>query len=161
MEPARHTKYLNETNAPVILEVAKAISAHLELSDVLGALVETLKPMVQFDSIGVVVRDGDYAKLHSLFIQGVQREGQESVQSMLDRKASDLHIEPLRTRVPIRDHHMSVIMANREPYVCSDVERQRRFLRDDDFLKYGIRSYIALPLTKHGELIGVVDFLSV
>src|SRR5262245_18230906 len=35
------------------------------------------------------------------------------------------------------------------------------FLRDDDFLKYGIRSYVALPLMKHGELIGVVDFLSV
>ena len=35
------------------------------------------------------------------------------------------------------------------------------FSRDDDFLNYGIRSYVALPLTKHGELIGVVDFLSV
>ena len=36
----------------MILEVAKAISAHLELSDVLGALITTLKPMVEFDSIG-------------------------------------------------------------------------------------------------------------
>ena len=81
MEPARLTKYMNEANAPVILEVAKAINAHLELSDVLGALVTTLKPMVQFDSIGVVVRDGDYAKLHSLYIEGVQREGHESVQT--------------------------------------------------------------------------------
>ena len=85
----------NSLNAPVILEVAKAISAHLELSDVLGALHTTLKPMVQFDAIGVVVRDGDYAKLHSLYIQGFQREGHESVQSMLERKASDLKLEPL------------------------------------------------------------------
>jgi formate hydrogenlyase transcriptional activator len=161
MQPARIGKYANETNAPVILEVAKAISAHLELSDVLGALVATLKPMVEFDSIGVVVRDRDYAKLHSLFIEGVEREGHESVQSMLDRKASDLHIEPLRTRIPIRDHHMSVILATGQPYVCADVEAQRRFPRDDDFFKYGIRSYVALPLTKHGELIGVVDYLSV
>src|SRR5689334_7578458 len=133
MQPARIGKYANETNAPVILEVAKAVSAHLELSDVLGALVTTLKPMVEFDSIGVVVRDGEYAKLHSLYIEGVRRETHESVQSLLERKASDLNIEPLPTRIPIRDHHMSIIMSSGEPYVCADVQSQRRFLRDDDF----------------------------
>jgi formate hydrogenlyase transcriptional activator len=160
MHPAKLGKYENESNAPVILEVAKAISAHLELSDVLGALVATLKPMVEFDSIGVVVRDGDYAKLHSLYIEGIQREGHESVQSIVARKASDLNVEPLRTRIPLGDHHMSVIVKSRQPYMCDDVQTQRRFLRDDDFLKYGVRSYIAMPLTKHGELIGVVDYLS-
>jgi formate hydrogenlyase transcriptional activator len=154
-------KYQNETNAPVILEVAKAISAHLELSDVLGALVSTLKPLVQFDSIGVVVRDGEYAKVHSLHIEGFRREGRESVQSMIERKASDLNIEPLRTRIPIKDHHMSVIIESGQPYVRANLETQRRFLRDDDFLKYGIHSYVALPLMKHGEVLGVVDFLSV
>ena len=148
------------TNSSVILEVAKAINVHLELSDVLGALHTTLKPMVQFDAIGVVVRDGDYAKLHSLYIQGLQREGHESVQSMLERKAFDLNLEPLSARIPINDHYLSAVLKSGEAYVCADVENQRRFRRDDDFLKYGIRSYIALPLTKHGELLGVVDFVS-
>src|SRR5262245_3050814 len=161
MQPAKFAKYPHVTDAPVILEVAKAISAHLELSDVLGALITTLKPMVEFDSVGVVVRDGDHAKLHSLYIEGLRRGDHESVQSMLERKASDLHIEPVRARIPINDHHMSAIMRSGQPYVCSDVEAQRRFLRDDDFLKYGIRSYVALPLMKHGELIGVVDYLSI
>ena len=160
MQPVSLTDDSKKTNAPVILEVAKAISAHLELSDVLGALVTTLKPLVQFDSIGIVVREGEYAKLHSLHIEGLHREGHESVQSMLERKASDLQIEPLQARIPISKHHMSAIIDSGEPYVCSDVETQRRFLRDDDFLKYGIHSYVALPLMKHGELIGVVDFLS-
>ncbi|HVQ65618.1 MAG TPA: sigma 54-interacting transcriptional regulator [Terriglobia bacterium] len=160
MRPVSLTDDSKKANAPVILEVAKAISAHLELSDVLGALVTTLKPLVQFDSIGIVVREGEYAKLHSLHIEGLHREGHESVQSMLERKASDLQIEPLQARIPISKHHMSAIIDSGEPYVCSDVETQRRFLRDDDFLKYGIHSYVALPLMKHGELIGVVDFLS-
>ena len=160
MRPVSFTDDSKKTNAPVILEVAKAISAHLELSDVLGALVTTLKPLVQFDSIGIVVREGEYAKLHSLHIEGLHREGHESVQSMLERKALDLQIEPLQARIPISKHHMSAIIDSGEPYVCSDVETQRRFLRDDDFLKYGIHSYVALPLMKHGELIGVVDFLS-
>src|SRR5262245_15281713 len=146
MEPARLSKYANETNGPVILEVAKAISAHLDLSDVLGALIATLKPMVGFDSVGVVVLDGDYAKLHSLYLERVQREGHESVQSVLQRAASELHIEPLQAKIPISDHHLSVVMRSRRPYVCEDVETQRRFPRDDDFLKYGIRSYVALPL---------------
>jgi formate hydrogenlyase transcriptional activator len=150
----------NALNAPVILEVAKAISAHLELSDVLGALHTTLKPMVQFDAIGVVVRDGDYAKLHSLYIQGLQREGHETVQSMLERKASELKLEPLSARVPINDHYLSAVLKSGRAYICADVEKQRKFRRDDDFFKYGIRSYIALPLTKHGELLGVVDFVS-
>jgi formate hydrogenlyase transcriptional activator len=160
MQPARLVDDPNKTSAPVILEVAKAISAHLELSDVLSALTAALKPLVHFDSIGIVVRDGDYAKLHSLHIEGLQREGHESVQSMVDRKATDLNIEPLQARIPISDHHMSVVMKSGQPYVCTDVETQRRFARDDDFLKYGIKSYAALPLMKHGELIGVVDFVS-
>ena len=160
MQPARFNDQSRETSAQVILEVAQAISAHLELSDVLKALVTRLRPMVEFDSIGVVVRDGDYAKLHSLHIEGLHREASESVQSMLARKASDLNIEPLKTKIHISQHHMSVIMESRRPYVCSDVETQRRFVRDDDFLKYGVRSYVGLPLMKHGELIGVVDFLS-
>src|SRR5262249_38327971 len=129
-------------------------------SDVLGAMVATLKPMVQFEAIGVVVRDGDFAKLHSLHIEGQHREGHESVQSMVERKATSLKIEPLPTRVPINEHPMSAIMKSGGPYVCADVETERRFGRDDDFLKYGIHSYVAMPLMKHGELIGVVDYLS-
>jgi formate hydrogenlyase transcriptional activator len=160
-KPATPGKYVGEANAAVILEVAKAIGAYLELSDVLGALITTLKPIVEFGAVGIVVRDGEYAKLHSFCTEGAQPEHHDSVQRLLERYASDLDIEPLRTRIPINDHHFSVIMSSREPYVCADVETQRRFLTDDDFLKYGIRSYVALPLTKRGELIGVVDFLSV
>ena len=160
MQSARMSDESRKTSAPVIIEVAKAISVHLDLTDVLAAMVATLKPLVQFDSIGIVVRDGEYAKLHSLHIEGLHRQENETVQSMVERKASDLNIKPLQARIPIGEHHMSVILRTGDPYVCTDVEAQRRFLRDDDFIKYGIRSYLALPLKKHGELIGVVDFLS-
>jgi formate hydrogenlyase transcriptional activator len=160
MQPARIGDEIRKTSAPVILEVAKAISVHLDLTDVLAAMVATLKPLVQFDSIGIVVRDGEYAKVHSLHIEGLHRQGNETVQSLLERKASALNIEPLQARIPISEHHMSVILTSGEPYVCTDVESQRRFQRDDEFIKYGIQSYLALPLKKHGELIGVVDFLS-
>jgi len=149
-KPATPGKYIGEANAAVILEVAKAIGAYLELSDVLGALITTLRPIVEFGAVGIVIRDGEYAKLHSFCTESAQPKHHDSVQRQLERYASDL--EPLRTRRPINHHHFSVIISSREPYVCADVETQRRFLTDDDFLKYGIRSYVALPLTKTGRI---------
>jgi formate hydrogenlyase transcriptional activator len=152
---------VHDASAQVILDVAKAISAHLELTDVLEALIERLRPTVAFDAVSVVVLDGDHAKLQSLYIQGIERKSRESLQSLLARSIADRNIEPLEPRIPVSQHHMSVVMKTLQPYVCSDVEAQRRFPRDDDFLKRDIRSYIALPLMKLGKLIGVVDFLSV
>jgi formate hydrogenlyase transcriptional activator len=161
MNATGSAKYGAETSAQILLDVAKAISAHLELSDVLETLISRLEPMVHFDAIGVVVLDGDYARLHSLHIEGMNRKAGESIQSIVSRKASDLKIEPLQTRIHVKQHHMSVVKETMRPYVCTDVASQRTFPRDDDFLKHGIRSYIGLPLIERGELIGVVDFLSV
>jgi formate hydrogenlyase transcriptional activator len=160
MTPASTSSGTQETSAHIILEVAKAISSHLDLTDVLEALVASIKPTVAFDAVSVVVLDGEHAKLQSLHIEKLVRKSNESVQSLLQRSIADTDIDPLATRVHVSQHHMSVVMKTLQPYVCTDVEVQRRFARDDDFLKRDIRSYIALPLMKHGELIGVVDFLS-
>jgi len=160
MNPASLGNAATETSAQVILEVAKAISAHLELTDVLEALIARLKPTVAFDAVSVVVLDGEYAKLQSLYIEGLERKSHESVSSILARSIADRNIEPLEARIHVSQHHISVMMKSPRPYVCTDVEAQRRFARDDDFLKRDIRSYIALPLMKQGKLIGVVDFLS-
>jgi formate hydrogenlyase transcriptional activator len=160
MNPARLGNDARETSVQVILEVAKAIGSHLELTDVLQALLAHLKPTVAFEAVSVVVLDGDYAKLQSLYIEGLERRSHESVQSMLARSIADRNIRPLEARIHVSHHHMSLMMKTLEPYVCTDVEAQRRFERDDDFLRRDIRSYIALPLMKQGKLIGVVDFLS-
>jgi formate hydrogenlyase transcriptional activator len=37
---------------------------------------------------------------------------------------------------------------------------EKRFPLDENLLKYGVRSYISLPLLKNGALLGVVDFVS-
>jgi formate hydrogenlyase transcriptional activator len=140
--------------------VAKAISAHLELSDVLEALIEQLRPLVRFDAIGVVVIDGEYARLHTVHIESMNREAGESAQSIVARKAADLNVEPLKTRMPVSQTPLAVIRETLKPYVCSNVEVQRRFARDEEFLKFGIRSYILLPLMRRGDLIGAVNFLS-
>ena len=161
MNAARSGNEASESSARVILDVSKAISAHLELTDVLEALIAGLKPTVAFDAVSVVVLDREYARLQSLYIEGLERKSHESVQSILARSMADKDIKPLEARIHVSQHHMSIVMKTLQPYICTDVEAQRRFARDDDFLKRDIRSYIALPLMKQGKLIGVVDFLSI
>jgi hypothetical protein len=72
MNPASLRNDPGETNSHVLLEVAKAISSHLELTDVLEALSARLKPTVAFDAVSVVVLDGEYAKLQSLYIEKLE-----------------------------------------------------------------------------------------
>jgi len=50
---ARLSSDVIESNAQVILEVAKAIGARLELSDLLAALTATLKPIVHSDAVSI------------------------------------------------------------------------------------------------------------
>ena len=70
----------------------------------------------------------------------------------------------LRSEHPLRlalsDHPVSEMMHLVQPYVCADVETQRRFGHDENCLKHGFRSYISLPLIKQGDVIGVIEFLS-
>jgi formate hydrogenlyase transcriptional activator len=153
--------HVNDANAQVILDVAKAIGAHLDVSDVLEALATRLKPMIHFDAVCVAVLEGEYTRVHSIHIEGVTRKAGESAQSVLARSASDKNIEPSKMKKHLSEHHMSAVVESRRPYICTDVETQQRFKADEELVKYGVRSYISLPLLKHGDLIGVVEFLSI
>jgi hypothetical protein len=63
-----------EANAQIILKVAKAIGALLDLSDVLAALVETLKPMVHFDAVSIGILEGKEVRLYSTYIEDLPRK---------------------------------------------------------------------------------------
>ena len=63
-------------------------------------------------------------------------------------------------RQPLSEHHVSEVLSTREPYVCTDLQLQKRFAEDERLLQYGVRSYVSLPLLKRGDIIGTVDFIS-
>src|SRR5215831_19536657 len=65
---------------------------------------------------------------------------------------------PLKT--PLKDHHISAVALSLEPYVCTDLALQKRFPVDEKIRKFGIRSYVSIPLMKRGALLGAVDFAS-
>src|SRR5215471_9514098 len=149
------TEYARASSAQLILEVAKAASSHLELSEVLESLIVSLKPIIHFDAILVFVTEGEHVRMHSLHVEGVGRRPGESVESIVARAASSVNVPPRPVlKRPLNQHHISVVAASRKPYVCTDLEFQKRFVEEDGLLHYGVRSYISLPLLKRGELLG-------
>ena len=144
----------------MILDLAKAVNAHLDLADVLESLIVGLKPRVQFQAIGVLVLEGDYTRVHSLHVEGVHRNRGESIESVMTRVQSVLHVSGDLHRKKVSDSHISLFLSSRNPYVCPDVQTQKRFPQDDEFLKAGFASYISLPLLKQNQLLGAVTLAS-
>src|SRR6059036_1460291 len=100
-------RYGTPSSAQLILEVAKAASSHLELAEVLEALIVALKPTIRFDAIAVTVIEGEYARLHSLHLEGLGRKPGEPIESVLARAASSVHSKPNPVKQRLRDHHIS------------------------------------------------------
>jgi formate hydrogenlyase transcriptional activator len=146
-----------EANAQIILEVAKAIGVHLEMPEVLAALNETLEPIIHFDCIGVSVVEGDFIRPYSAHIEGFPRKPGESLTSLVRRYHPDID-NPAKHL--LSEHPVSEMFASHKPYVVTDLKTQRRFAFDELCFTNGFRSYISLPLIKHGDLIGDLLFLS-
>ena len=154
-------RYGAQSSAQLILDVAKAASSHLDLPEVLEALIAALKPTIRFDAISVFVIEGQYVRLHSLHVERIGRRPGESVDSVVARAASSVNVPAKKvTRHPLGEHHVSEVASSHKPYVCSDLLVQKRFDEDERLLEFGVRSYISLPLMKRGELLGAVDFIS-
>jgi formate hydrogenlyase transcriptional activator len=148
---------MNESNTQIILEVAKAVGAHLELSDVLAALTSTLKPVVNFDLIGIAILEGEVLRVQSIHIEGFARRAGETTGSLMERYVTEID-DPVK--FPVSEHPVSETMKSGLPYVCADLEAGRRFAHDDICLSHGFRSYVSMPLAKRGEPFGSIEFLS-
>src|SRR5205823_957001 len=151
-------RYGTQSSAQLIIDVAKAAGSHLDLAEVLESLIGALKPTIRFHAIAVFVIEGENTRLHSLHVEGVGRKPGESVESVVARAASSAHVPPKPVlRQPLSEHHVSEVLSTREPYVCTDLQLQKRFAEDERLLQYGVRSYVSLPLLKRGDIIGTVD----
>jgi formate hydrogenlyase transcriptional activator len=149
-----------EKKAKLILEVAQAIGTQLEMSDLLAALNNTLKPIVHFDAVSIVILEGDVVRVHWAHLEGVPRNAGECFESVVTRYASTIKAEPPPMTLPVTHHPISEIMKSGRPYVAGDLEGHMGFDTDQPLLNYGFRSYIDLPLIKQGQLIGTIKFLS-
>src|ERR1700680_2268552 len=137
-EERADTRYGTESRAQLILDVAKAAGSHLELAEVLEALIAALKPTSRFDAIAVSVIEGEYARLHSLHLERVGRRPGESVESVLARAASSVHLPPNPVKQSLAEQHSSAVPSSLEPYVCTDLRLEKRFPLDEKMLQYGV-----------------------
>ncbi|MCM3902341.1 MAG: hypothetical protein ND866_11590, partial [Pyrinomonadaceae bacterium] len=130
-----------EKNAQIILEVAQAIGNQLEVSELLASLNEALTPIVHFDAIAIVILEGESVTSHWAYIEGVSRQPSESVESLVNRYASSIKVDPPPMKLPVSHHPISEIMKNGKPYIASDLESHRRFDSDEPLFNAGFRSY--------------------
>ena len=149
-----------EKRAKIILEVAQAIGNQLELADLLAALNNTLKPIVDFDAVAIMILEGDVVRIHWAHLEGFPRKAGECFESVVTRYASTIKVEPPPMKLPVTHHPISEIMKSGRPYVARDLEGHMGFDTDQPLLNYGFRSYIDLPLIKQGQLVGTIKFLS-
>lgn len=152
-----------ESRAQLILDVAKAAGSHLELSDVLEALAIGLRPIIRFDAVAVVVIEGEYSRVHAMYHDGMERKPGESGQSFVARVILNLaphhkSIDP--PGLQPKDFHVAAVAGSLKPYVCNNVQREKRFPIDEMLAQIGVTSYASVPLLKHGALLGVVNFVS-
>lgn len=153
----------SEYRAQFLLDLSKAANSSLELPEVLEALSALLKPRINFDAIGLLVIEGGYLRLHSLFVDQVPRNPGESLASLVARsralRRQPGSSSPLLVQFRIEDSCLVELASTRRAYVCDDLEAGRRFPEEDHLWKHGFYSYVSLPLLRRGELIGAVHFV--
>src|ERR1041384_3301481 len=149
-----------EGDARIILAVAKAIGALLELPDVLAALTETLAPIVHFDAVAIGILEGEAIRTYWVHVAGLSQRAGESPERVAARYSSSIAAEPPPMRLPVSQHPISEIIRTGQPFVASDLATKTHFATDEPLLHNAFRSYIDLPLVKQGELIGAIKFLS-
>ncbi len=144
-----------------LLQVSKAINAHLELADVLEATTDALDRLLPVDPIAVVTVEGDEVRRHALHVKGYKRRPGESSRSSRRARARD----PSRhVRGATGDEEGAAGTAApddraHEPFIVSDTERTGVANEMDAKMRIcGIRSYAQVALFVGGYPIGIVMF---
>jgi len=122
--------------------VSRAIGTHGDLKELFGVLANELQRVVQFDFIGVSLRDDNSHTFHNYFID----------------MASGSELLPEETLMPEETLTLWVY-ERQEPLLRSTKEMEPRYSRLQTVLKrLTIRSICALPLTTARRKLGAITF---
>ena len=125
-----------------LVRVSQAIGAHGDLKELFGVLANELRRVVQFDFIGVSLRDKDADTFHNYFID----------------MSSGAELVPDEQLTPKETLTLSVY-ERQEPLFRSTNEMEPSYGRLQSMLKrLSIRSICALPLTTAHRKLGAITF---
>lgn len=117
-------------------ELTDAALGHLELEQLLGALLERTRTLLEVDTCAILLLDTDRQELVARAAVGIEEEVQRGV------------------RIPVGKGFAGRIAADRRPVVLRDVDHgdvMNPLLREK-----GIKSLLGVPLLVHGEVVGVL-----
>lgn len=127
-----HRRHLADT----LREIARALTATLDLDQVLALILESLRQVLPHDSASVFLREEN-----RLVIRAWRGFEQSEV----------LH----GLTLPLEgDHIMARVVARREPMVCPDVQQERGWQNIPGIPT--IHGWIGAPLVARGEVVGVL-----
>ncbi len=149
-----------QRRAQLLVDVSKAANAHLDLNHVLDALARSLAPVVEFNTIAADLVDGPRLKLHSLFLKNFPRVAGESLTSHVARYLGVSTEEAGRklAGMPFEETRLSILPRDSGPYVREDLQQGERYVEEQMFVGYGVRSYICLPMWERERLLGALYF---
>src|SRR2546425_9588733 len=124
--------------------MSRAIGAHRDLKELFGILMDELRGVVQFDFIGVSLRDQDSDKFQDYFIDMASRSEFVPEGQLMPEETLTLWV-----------------YEKQEPLLRSTDEMEPRYSRLQAILKrLNIRSTCALPLTTAHRKLGVITLCS-
>jgi formate hydrogenlyase transcriptional activator len=127
-----------------LVRMSRAIGAHRDLKELFGILMDELHGVVQFDFIGVSLRDQDSDKFQNYFIDMASRSEFVPEEQLMPEETLTLWV-----------------YEQQEPLLRSTEEMEPRYGRLQAILKrLNIRSTCALPLTTAHRKLGVITFCS-
>jgi formate hydrogenlyase transcriptional activator len=145
----------------LLLHVAEAANAHLDLFGVLEEVDAALVPLVALDGIGIVTVNGEELRPHAIHVRGMAPKHGETFDGRVAR-ALDLSMEEYEARygrpMSLPGSGTELVGRTGRADVCQDLGSVRRFPEDERLLSFGVQAYVRTPLIFRDRLVGSITF---
>ncbi len=133
-ESRRRTAYIEALNA-----ISRAINASLDIDEVFQTFAIQTRRLIKYDRMSIALLDAGGELLH---VHAVSTNSESALDAGME--------------LPVEGSAVGWVVTNRKPLIQPDT-RHSRFREDERLHEIGIRSYLDVPLTVKGEVIGTLN----
>lgn len=134
----------SDRNRLVILnDINTTVTSHLDLQAVLKVLLDKIDTLLPYSASGVRLLNPDSGRLERLVLHNIDEKG---LREALEKSGKGLS---------------ELVLENNGPLVIENVQRDQRLpALSDFFIRHHLISYLGLPLTVQGKILGVLSLLT-
>ncbi|MFQ5854199.1 MAG: GAF domain-containing protein [Anaerolineae bacterium] len=133
-ESRRRAEHIEALNT-----ITRAITASLDIDEVFQTFAVQTRRLIEHDRLSIALLDDDGETLKAY---AVAADGDSTLSSGVE--------------LPIEGTAVGWVVANRQPLLQPDTQ-SARFAEDEALLQNGIRSYVDVPLSVKGDVIGTLN----